>query len=49
MAEVRWVNLSEATELLPDMFGPVHDCLARTLPAPGHPAVEEYGQDTCAP
>ena len=31
LAEVRWVSLNEADELLPGMFGPVHDYLARTL------------------
>jgi 8-oxo-dGTP diphosphatase len=31
LAEVRWVSLAEALELLPDMFGPVRDHLARVL------------------
>jgi 8-oxo-dGTP diphosphatase len=31
LAEVRWVHLDEAAELLPDMFGPVQEHLARTL------------------
>ena len=36
LAEVRWVTLAEADELLPGMFGPVRDYLARTLkPADG--------------
>jgi 8-oxo-dGTP pyrophosphatase MutT (NUDIX family) len=36
LAEVRWVGLAEADELLPGMYGPVRDYLARTLgrPAP---------------
>ena len=36
LAEVRWVGLAEADDLLPGMYGPVHDYLARTLgdPAP---------------
>lgn len=33
LAEVRWVSLAEAEELMPDMFGPVRDYLARTLKA----------------
>ena len=33
LAEVRWVSLTEADELLPDMFAPVHDYLAATLGA----------------
>lgn len=32
LAEVRWASLSEAEQLMPDMFGPVHDFLVRTLP-----------------
>jgi 8-oxo-dGTP pyrophosphatase MutT (NUDIX family) len=35
LAEVRWVSLAEAVELLPGMFGPVRNYLARTLQA-GH-------------
>lgn len=31
LLEVRWVSLAEAEELLPGMFGPVHDYLAREL------------------
>lgn len=31
LAEVRWANLAEAEQLLPDMFGPVHDHLTRVL------------------
>ena len=31
LAEVRWVGLAEADELLPGMFGPVHDHLVTTL------------------
>lgn len=31
LAEVRWVGLAEAGELLAGMFGPVHDHLERTL------------------
>jgi 8-oxo-dGTP pyrophosphatase MutT (NUDIX family) len=31
LAEVRWVTLAEADELLPGMFGPVRDYLARVL------------------
>ena len=31
LAEVRWVSLAEADELLPGMFGPVHEYLARKL------------------
>ena len=31
LAEVRWVSLAEADELLPGMFEPVRDYLARTL------------------
>jgi 8-oxo-dGTP pyrophosphatase MutT (NUDIX family) len=31
LAEVRWVSLAEADELLPDMFGPVHEYLEREL------------------
>jgi 8-oxo-dGTP diphosphatase len=31
LAEVRWANLAEADELLPDMFGPVRDYLTQTL------------------
>jgi 8-oxo-dGTP pyrophosphatase MutT (NUDIX family) len=31
LAEIRWASLAEVEELLPDMFGPVHDYLARTL------------------
>jgi 8-oxo-dGTP pyrophosphatase MutT (NUDIX family)/transcriptional regulator with XRE-family HTH domain len=31
LAEVRWVSLAEADELLPGMFGPVHDHLVREL------------------
>jgi 8-oxo-dGTP pyrophosphatase MutT (NUDIX family) len=36
LAEVRWVGLAEADDLLPGMYGPVRDYLARTLgdPAP---------------
>jgi len=35
LAEVRWVSLTEADELLPGMYGPVRDYLARTI---GHQA-----------
>lgn len=31
LAEVRWVSLAEADELLPGMFGPVRGYLARTI------------------
>jgi 8-oxo-dGTP pyrophosphatase MutT (NUDIX family) len=31
LAEVRWLSLAEADELLPGMFEPVHDYLERTL------------------
>lgn len=31
LAEVRWASLDEATELMPGMFAPVRDYLARTL------------------
>jgi 8-oxo-dGTP pyrophosphatase MutT (NUDIX family)/transcriptional regulator with XRE-family HTH domain len=31
LAEVRWASLAEAEELLPDMFEPVHEYLARAL------------------
>ena len=31
LAEVRWVSLAEADELLPGMFGPVREHLAREL------------------
>jgi 8-oxo-dGTP diphosphatase len=31
LAEVRWVDLTEADELLPDMFGPVREYLASEL------------------
>jgi 8-oxo-dGTP pyrophosphatase MutT (NUDIX family)/transcriptional regulator with XRE-family HTH domain len=31
LAEVKWASLAEAEELMPDMFGPVLDYLARTL------------------
>jgi 8-oxo-dGTP diphosphatase len=31
LAEVRWVSLAEADELLPGMFGPVRDYLARAI------------------
>lgn len=31
LSEVRWASLAEAEELLPGMFGPVRDYLARTL------------------
>ena len=31
LAEVRWARLAEALELMPDMFGPVHEYLAREL------------------
>jgi 8-oxo-dGTP diphosphatase len=31
LAEVRWASRAEADELMPDMFGPVRDYLARTL------------------
>jgi 8-oxo-dGTP diphosphatase len=31
LANVRWVSLAEADELLPGMFGPVRDYLARML------------------
>ena len=36
LAEVRWVGLAEADDLLPGMYGPVRDYLVRTLgdPAP---------------
>ena len=33
LAEVRWASLAEAQELLPDMYEPVHEYLARTLAA----------------
>ena len=33
LAEVRWVSVDEAAELLPGMFEPVHAYLARTLRA----------------
>jgi 8-oxo-dGTP pyrophosphatase MutT (NUDIX family) len=32
LADVRWASLREADELLPGMFGPVRDYLARVLP-----------------
>ena len=31
LAEVRWVSQAEADELLPGMFGPVREYLAREL------------------
>jgi 8-oxo-dGTP diphosphatase len=31
LTEVRWVSLAEADELMPDMFGPVREYLAREL------------------
>jgi 8-oxo-dGTP diphosphatase len=31
LAEVRWASLAEAEELLPRMFGPVHEYLSRIL------------------
>jgi 8-oxo-dGTP diphosphatase len=31
LAEVRWASLAEAEDLMPDMFGPARDYLARTL------------------
>ena len=31
LLEVRWVSLAEADELLPGMFGPVREHLAREL------------------
>lgn len=31
LAEVRWITLAEADELLPGMFGPVHEHLVHTL------------------
>jgi ADP-ribose pyrophosphatase YjhB (NUDIX family) len=31
LAEVRWVTLGEALDLLPDMYGPVRDYLERQL------------------
>lgn len=31
LADVRWASLAEADELLPGMFGPVRDYLARTI------------------
>jgi excisionase family DNA binding protein len=34
LAEVRWVGLAEAYELLPGMFVPVRDYLARTIGGP---------------
>ena len=36
LAEVRWVGLAQADDLLPGMYGPVRDYLVRTLgdPAP---------------
>ena len=37
LAEVRWASLTEADELLPGMFEPVHDYLARTLERPRSP------------
>ena len=33
LAEVRWVSLAEADELLPGMFGPVREYLAATIGA----------------
>lgn len=30
-AELRWLSLAEAEELLPDMYGPVHAYLSRAL------------------
>ena len=33
LAEVRWVSLAEADELLPGMFGPVREYLERELGA----------------
>jgi hypothetical protein len=32
LAEVRWVSLSEAEDLMPGMFAPVRDYLAAILP-----------------
>lgn len=37
LAEVRWASLAEAEQLMPDMFGPVHEYLIREL--------EEGGDD----
>jgi 8-oxo-dGTP pyrophosphatase MutT (NUDIX family) len=34
LAEVRWVSLAEADELMPDIFGPVREYLARTIGKP---------------
>jgi 8-oxo-dGTP pyrophosphatase MutT (NUDIX family) len=31
LAEVRWASLAEAEELLPGMYGPVHEYLVREL------------------
>ncbi len=31
LAEVRWLSLAEADELMPGIFGPVHEYLRRTL------------------
>jgi 8-oxo-dGTP pyrophosphatase MutT (NUDIX family)/transcriptional regulator with XRE-family HTH domain len=45
LAEVRWVSLAEAEELLPDMFGPVREYLKRTLPTPRRPHRREPGDD----
>ena len=35
LAEVRWASLAEADELLPAMFGPVREYLARELGGAG--------------
>jgi 8-oxo-dGTP diphosphatase len=37
LAEVRWVGLPEAEELLPSMYGPVHDYLIHALSASAPP------------
>jgi NADH pyrophosphatase NudC (nudix superfamily) len=31
LSEVRWASLAEAEELMPEMFGPVHDHLVSVL------------------
>jgi hypothetical protein len=31
LSEVRWASFAEAEELMPDMFGPVHDHLVSVL------------------
>lgn len=35
LAEVRWLTLADADDLMPDMFAPVRDHLGRVLRAPG--------------